>query len=130
MNGDVIEVVAAVIRRGDKVLLASRPADKPPAGWEFPGGKVEPGETLGAAVIRELAEELGVRVMPGAELGTLRTDRIVLHFISAEMPDSEKPVPREHQQFFWVDLGAEPPEQLLPADHEFWRRLAGANKII
>jgi len=130
MNDDgIIEVVAAVIRRGNKVLLASRPADKPPAGWEFPGGKVERGETLGAAVVRELEEELGVRVMPGAELETLRSGRIRLHFIAAGMPDSAEPVPREHQQFFWVELTSEPPELLLPADHEFWKRLAAANKI-
>jgi len=130
MNGGEIEVVAAVIRRGNKVLLASRPGDKPPAGWEFPGGKVEAGETLAAAVVRELGEELGVRVIPGAELETLRTGRINLHFIAAEMPDSEKPVPREHQQFFWVELTGEVPEMLLPADRDFWKRLAEAHKNV
>ena len=130
MNQDVIEVVAAVIRRGNKVLLASRPDNKPPAGWEFPGGKVEPGETPEAAVVRELGEELGVRVIPGAELETLRTGRINLHFIAAELPDGEKPTPREQQQIFWVELTDDPPEQLLPADHEFWKRLAETDKIV
>jgi len=129
MNDGIVEVVAAVIRRGNTVLLASRPADKPPAGWEFPGGKVEPGETPGAALIREIDEELGVRVIPGAELETLRTGRVNLHFIAAEMPEGEIPTPKEHQQVFWVRLTAMPPEQLLPADHEFWKRLAKANKI-
>lgn len=128
MKDDVIEVVAAVIRRGSKVLLASRPADKPPAGWEFPGGKVEPGETPDAALIREIHEELGVRVIPGAELAALRSGRVDLHFIAAELPENEIPAPREHQQLFWVRLTAMPPEQLLPADHEFWKRLAEANK--
>ena len=128
MNDGVIEVVAAVIRRGGKVLLASRPADKPPAGWEFPGGKVEPGETHGGAVARELYEELGVRVAPGAELATLRHGRINLHFVAAEMPETETPTPRERQNVFWVDLTPEVPEQLLPADHEFWKRLAAADK--
>lgn len=56
----IITVVAAVIRREGKVLLASRPASKPPLGWEFPGGKVEPGENFNAALRRELLEELGV----------------------------------------------------------------------
>ena len=128
MSGETIEVVAAVIRRGNKVLLASRPVDKPPAGWEFPGGKVEPGETLGAALIRELDEELGVQVIPGDELETLSNGRIKLHFISAAMPDTATPTPREHQQFLWVEMTPEVPKQLLPADHEFWKCLAAANK--
>ena len=128
MNDKLIEVVAAVIRRGDEVLLASRPADKPPAGWEFPGGKIEAGETPGAALIREIDEELGVRVTPGAELETLRSGRVNLHFIAAAMPENAVPTPREHQQLFWVRLTPEPPEQLLPADHEFWERLAKTNK--
>ena len=128
MKDDVIEVVAAVIRRGSKVLLASRPADKPPAGWEFPGGKVEAGETLAVAVVRELYEELGVRVDPGAELETLRTGRVNLHFIAASIPETETPTPREHQSVFWVELTPEAPEHLLPADHEFWKRLAAADK--
>ena len=129
MKDDVIEVVAAVIRRGNQILLASRPADKPPAGWEFPGGKVESGETLGEAVARELYEELGVRVAPGAELETLRNGRINLHFIAAAMPETETPTPREHQNVFWVEVTPEVPEQLLPADREFWKRLAAADKI-
>ena len=128
MNGETIEVVAAVIRRGNKVLLASRPVDKPPAGWEFPGGKVEPGETLDAALIRELDEELGVRVTPGEELETLSNGRIELHFIAAAMADAATPTPREHQQFLWVEMTPEVPEQLLPADREFWKRLAASNK--
>ena len=56
-----IHVVAAVIIKNKMVLMASRPQDKPPAGWEFPGGKIEPGESLSKAVIRELKEELANR---------------------------------------------------------------------
>ena len=129
MTTGPIEVVAAVIRRGDKILLASRPADKPPAGWEFPGGKVEPGEDFAAAVVRELREELGVTVVPGSELASVENGRVRLHFIAAALPESESPAPQEHQQCFWVELSPEPPEKLLPADRDFWKKLALMKKI-
>ncbi len=59
-----IQVVAAVLRdRRGRVLVADRPAGKPMAGmWEFPGGKLEPGEPAADALRRELQEELGIRV--------------------------------------------------------------------
>ena len=59
-----IHVAAAVIRAADgRILIAKRPPDKHQGGlWEFPGGKVEPGETPEAALIRELKEELGIDV--------------------------------------------------------------------
>lgn len=56
-------VAAALIDRDGRVLMAQRPAGKPMAGlWEFPGGKVEPGEIPEAALARELYEELGIDV--------------------------------------------------------------------
>ncbi|UJF25150.1 8-oxo-dGTP diphosphatase MutT [Suttonella sp. R2A3] len=54
-------VVAIVFNRDGEVLIAERPADKSYAGyWEFPGGKVEPGETPAQALVRELREELAL----------------------------------------------------------------------
>lgn len=61
-----IHVVAAVVRRGDAVLVTRRP-DRPgrPGQWEFPGGKVEPGERDAEALSREIREELGCAVEVG-----------------------------------------------------------------
>jgi 8-oxo-dGTP diphosphatase len=65
---DIVRVAAAVITRSDgSVLLAQRPSGKAYAGyWEFPGGKLEPGETAAAALARELHEELGITVTRAA----------------------------------------------------------------
>jgi 8-oxo-dGTP diphosphatase len=61
----VLVVAAALIDADGRVLLAQRPQGKSMAGlWEFPGGKVDPGETPEAALIRELAEELAIKVRP------------------------------------------------------------------
>src|SRR5215813_7180033 len=65
MGLDILLVVAcALIDADGRVLLAKRPPGRPLAGtWEFPGGKVQPGETPEAALIRELDEELGIDVV-------------------------------------------------------------------
>ncbi|MEL7128719.1 MAG: 8-oxo-dGTP diphosphatase MutT [Pseudomonadota bacterium] len=63
MTKIVLVVAAALFDQAGRVLLAKRPEGKAMAGlWEFPGGKIDPGETPEAALVRELAEELGVGV--------------------------------------------------------------------
>ena len=67
-----LPVCAAVIVQQGRILLTKRPDDKKLGGyWEFPGGKVDPGETLTAALIRELHEELAIHIRVGAHLATL-----------------------------------------------------------
>lgn len=62
-------VVAGILSRGGKVLICRRRADQPHAlKWEFPGGKLESGESPESALARELREELGVEATPGREL--------------------------------------------------------------
>ncbi|UZK68023.1 (deoxy)nucleoside triphosphate pyrophosphohydrolase [Sphingomonas sp. M1-B02] len=63
----LLVVAAALVDGGGRVLVQQRPAGKPMAGlWEFPGGKIEGGETPEAALARELHEELGIDVDPAA----------------------------------------------------------------
>jgi 8-oxo-dGTP diphosphatase len=63
LSGLLLVVAAALVDDDERVLVQQRPAGKPMAGlWEFPGGKVEPGEVPEAALVRELAEELGIEV--------------------------------------------------------------------
>lgn len=117
----MIEVVAAVIFNGDgKLFIASRPTDKPPAGWEFPGGKIEPGETAFDALKRELLEELAWEIEPLKELYMLRRENLSINFILARPLPGSTPAAQENQDFKWVDLSKEMPEGMLENDREFW----------
>ena len=59
-----IEVVAAIIKKGDEIFATQRGYGEFQGSWEFPGGKVEPGETLEAALVREIKEELDCTIKP------------------------------------------------------------------
>ncbi|NPA26071.1 MAG: A/G-specific adenine glycosylase [Chloroflexi bacterium] len=101
-------VVAGVWQRGDQVFLAQRPADAMLGGlWEFPGGKVKPGESLEDALRREWREELAVEIVPGPRLGTFRHAyshfRITLHALRVVYVQGE-PQPLYHQKLAWVPL--------------------------
>lgn len=126
-NFEKIRVVAAVVTRNGQVLVCRRPAHKRHGGlWEFPGGKLEPGETASMAAVRELAEELGVVVRScGVQLFALEDpdSAFVIEFHPVAI-DGE-PACLEHSELAWVDIGALLDLDLAPSDHRFALFLQG-----
>jgi 8-oxo-dGTP diphosphatase len=124
-----VEVVAAVLQKGDGTfLLAQRPPGKVYAGyWEFPGGKVEPGESPSIALARELHEELGIDVASSYPWLTRVYDyehaAVRLHFRRATKWTGELRG-REEQAFQWQRIGAVTASPLLPANAPILRALS------
>ncbi|MFZ5502007.1 MAG: Nudix family hydrolase [Pseudomonadota bacterium] len=128
-QNNFVEVAAAVLRRPDgSFLLAQRPADKIWAGyWEFPGGKVESGETSYHALQRELREELGVEVKTAypwiTRVFSYPHATVRLHFFRVTAWEGELH-PHEGQQFSWQQVNAVKVAPLLPANVAILRALA------
>lgn len=74
-----IKVVAAIIRDGDRIFATQRGYGEYKDGWEFPGGKVEPGETSQEALVREIKEELDADIIVGDLLTTVEYDYPTFH---------------------------------------------------
>jgi 8-oxo-dGTP diphosphatase len=102
-------VVAAVIERSDRRLLIGqrRRGDSSPLKWEFPGGKMEKGETPEAALARELKEELGATLRKSVPIGRIvhkyanTPEGLEILFFAAEISDGEL-VPRTFEKVTWV----------------------------
>ena len=101
-----MDVTAAVIGGPDgRILVCSRPAGTHMAGkWEFPGGKIEPGETAETCIRREIREELGMEIAVGPVLTVMEHDYGVKYvrvtFFLAVSDDA--PTAKDHQGFRWV----------------------------
>ena len=101
-----VDVVAAIIRDNQKILITQRFDNVHlPGLWEFPGGKVEPDESLTAALEREIREELGVTILVGDEFFSVVHDytpkSVRLHFFNCSIIDGE-PHPLEVADMRWV----------------------------
>jgi len=124
-----VQVVAAVIVRNDgRFLLAQRPAGKVYEGyWEFPGGKIEPGESAQAALARELREELGIEVRQAypwiSRHFVYEHATVDLHFYRVTRFDGE-PHGRESQAFTWQRVDAIDVAPVLPANGPILAALA------
>lgn len=121
----MIEVVAAVVQREGAYLVCQRPPHKRHGGlWEFPGGKLEPGETMLEAAHRELSEELGLTVTgvgavrlkvqdPGSEFS--------INFVDVEAHGT--PVAIEHTSVEWLSVKKLLELPLAPSDRQFVEHL-------
>ncbi len=123
-----IRVLAAVVERDGRYLVARRPRHKRHGGlWEFPGGKLESGETLLDAARRELREELAVEVLAVGELMMAVRDPGSSYLVEfTQVTISGEPALIEHEDLAWLE-----PEELggialAPTDARFARSLTRA----
>ena len=126
-TGNLTQVVAALIFRGDRLMICQRPEHKPRALlWEFPGGKVEPGETRQQALKRECEEELDVEVEPGKIFMevTHKYPDMTIH-LTLFLSEIKKGEPKllEHQDICWVTSEETAHYPFCPADEEILNRI-------
>ncbi len=123
-----IDVGCAVIRQAGKILITRRLAHDHLGGfWEFPGGKRLASESLGMCLVREIWEELGIRIQPGRYLGRIDyrypEKRVSLYFYECELLNGT-PYPHRSQEIRWVrpfELSRHP---FPPADEAVVRALS------
>ena len=125
-NMKCIEVVAGIIRDGGKVFATQRGYGDFKDGWEFPGGKVEPGETPQQALVRELREELCVEVTVGDFLCTVEYDypafHLTMHCFFCSVVGGKLTL-LEHEAARWLSEADLHSVEWLPADVEVVKAL-------
>jgi 8-oxo-dGTP diphosphatase len=130
----VKQVVAGLILRGSEVLICQRTKYQPMAlQWEFPGGKIEPGEEPQAALERELEEELGIRATIGPEVATIahtyrNGNGVELHFFLVPGYDGDIEN-RIFKDVRWVERDTLPQFNFLEADKTLVEEIA-AGKVV
>jgi 8-oxo-dGTP diphosphatase len=129
LNGP-LQVVAAVIEREGRILIGQRKRDaKHPLKWEFPGGKVEPGETPEAGLIRELREELAIEAVVGPHLESYEfhypgSERATCLLFFRVTEFTGEPRNLDFEQILWVSVGSLAEYDFLEGDVAFVGRLA------
>lgn len=123
----MMEVVAALIRDGDRFLICQRPPEKARGLlWEFVGGKVEPGETKRAALVRECREELAITVSVGEPFMTVTHEypdlTIRLTLFNALIAEGI-PQMLEHVDLRWITVSELDDYDFCPADESILAKL-------
>ena len=122
-RASIVVVAAALFDRDGRVLIAQRPRGKPLAGrWEFPGGKLDAGESERQALVRELREELGIEVLaarPFMRLTHAYAERDVALSLWIVERFSGEPRSLDAQALKWVAPGRLGSEDILEADQPF-----------
>ena len=115
-----VKVVAAIITKDNKVFATQRGYGDFKDGWEFPGGKVEPGETPEDAIVREIKEELKAEIKVTGFLTTVEHDYPTFHLSMdcfwAELVDGTEITLLEHEAAKWLTLDQIDSVDWLPAD--------------
>ena len=126
----ITQVAAAVIEKPDGTfLLAQRPVGKVyPGFWEFPGGKIEPGESPEQAIVREVREELGVGATPLEQLETVAHDyphgtRVEIVFVRCSIDSHTFILSDEVHDVRWQSPAEIEVAHVLEADRDFLRAL-------
>ena len=122
-----IEVVAAIIRKGDKIFATQRGYGEWKDWWEFPGGKVESGETTKDALKREIREELAAEIEVGELLTTVEYDypkfHLTMHCYLCHLKDNIQPHLLEHEAAKWLSKDKLEEVKWLPADKDVIEKL-------
>ncbi len=126
MEKKTVRVAAAAVIRDGRVLLCRRGYGDLKGLWEFPGGKCEPGETPRETAVREIMEELKIRIEPGELLCRVVHDyplfRLDMDVFTAVLPGGE-PVATEHEGILWADMADLERLRFCPADVKAAERL-------
>ena len=130
MGKEVIRVVAAVIEHDGRYLITQRNANAVlPLLWEFPGGRVEPGESETSCLKREVKGRIGVDVEVGAKLGEHEHDYttylVHLTMYSCKLPAEARPYPASVADLRWVTSREFLDYDFPPADEKTMSKLLG-----
>ena len=126
-----IEVVAAIIRDGDRILATQRGYGKWRGWWEFPGGKMQEGENREDALVRELKEEMDATIVIDEYYTTIDYDypdfHLTMHCYFCHIPDSHY-ILNEHMDARWLTADTVDSVRWLPADQDLVANLFKAER--